>query len=76
MANYKAETVYVCPDNLDDMMDDAGDSEQQKEAFKRIIVELQSFEEGNVPITLDEANTFFGFFCDGWRACEKAHGLG
>lgn len=76
MVLYKAETVYVCPDTIDTMMDDAGGSEQQKKAFKRIIIEQQSFGEGEEPITLDDANLRFAYFCDGWRACEKAHGLG
>jgi len=75
MVLYKAETIYVCPDNLDDMLEDAGGSEKQKEEFKRIIVEQQSFEEGNEPTTLDEANTFFGYFCNGWTTCEKVNGL-
>jgi len=74
-ASYKAETAYVCPDNLDDMLDDAGGSDRQKQAFKAIVVETQSFEEGDSPTTLDDASTLYAYFCDGWRAAEEAHGI-
>ena len=71
MVSYKAETVYVCPDNLDTMLDDAGGSDQQKQAFKEVIIDQQSFEEGNEPITLDDASLYFAYFADGWEAALK-----
>ena len=73
--NYKSETVYVCPDNLDAMLDDAGGSDRQKQAFKAIIVENQSFAEGDESTTLDEASTIYAYYCDGWRDAEEAHGI-
>ena len=74
-ASYKAQTIYVCPDSLDAMLDDAGGSDRQKQAFKAIMVENQSFAEGDESTTLDEASTIYGYFCDGWEAAEEAHGI-
>ena len=74
-ANYKGVTIYVTPDSMDAMLDSAGGSDDQKSAFKKMIVEMQGFEEGEKATTLDEANTLYGFFCDGWRSALKAHGI-
>ena len=74
-ASYKAQTIYVCPDSLDAMLDDAGGSDRQKQAFKAIMVENQSFAEGDESTTLDEANTIYAYYCDGWRDAEEAHGI-
>ncbi len=71
----RAGTQYITPDNIDtifDSMEDPGD--QVHKAFKKMIMELQSFVDGN-PITLELALDYWNMYIQGWIDCKKAYGI-
>lgn len=70
-----APTKYVTPDNIDTIFDSLEDpNDLQHTMFKKNIIELQSFAEGDESITLEQAKDYWMMYAQGWDDCKQAKG--